>query len=77
MSDAFALSVRWRPWRLSDREPQDAGASAVEYSLLIMAIAAVIIVIVVAFGGAVQGLYKQTCDTIDGQVQVSSSCSTT
>ena len=35
----------------------DEGASAVEYGLIVFAIAALIIVIVVAFGGAVRGLF--------------------
>ncbi len=42
----------------------DAGASAVEYGLLIVAIAAVIALVVFAFGTSVFGLYGSSCDTI-------------
>lgn len=41
---------------------RDAGASAVEYSLIAVAIAAVIALLVVALGGYTAGTYKKTCD---------------
>ena len=50
------------PERLSDRDER--GASAVEYGLLITGIAALICAIVFIFGGAVNGLFNQTCDSI-------------
>jgi pilus assembly protein Flp/PilA len=41
------------------------GASAVEYGLLIAGIAALIIVVVFAFGGVVlHDLFESTCDTV-------------
>ena len=40
------------------------GASAVEYGLLIAGIAALISLVVFAFGGGVGGLFNDTCDTI-------------
>jgi pilus assembly protein Flp/PilA len=46
----------------------DRGASAVEYGLLVAAIAAVIIVAVFAFGGFVQDIFNQTCTALDGQI---------
>ena len=50
------------------------GASAVEYGLLIAGIAALIIVVVFAFGGVVlTDLFKSTCDTM-GQNIPNGSC---
>lgn len=46
------------------RRRDDAGASAVEYGLLVSAIAAVIVVIVFALGGVVKDTFKSSCDTI-------------
>ena len=43
---------------------KDEGASAVEYGLLVAAIAALIVVVVFALGGVIQGVFKSTCDKI-------------
>ncbi len=43
----------------------DEGASAVEYGLLVAAIAAVIILLVFALGGFVKGAFKDTCDAFN------------
>ena len=40
------------------------GASAVEYGLLVAAIAAVIVIIVFALGGFVKNAFKNTCNAI-------------
>lgn len=40
------------------------GASATEYALLISGIAAVIVLVVFAFGDALLGLYDDTCDDV-------------
>jgi pilus assembly protein Flp/PilA len=40
------------------------GASAVEYGLLVAAIAALIVVIVFALGGVIRGVFSSTCTTI-------------
>ena len=40
------------------------GASAVEYGLLVAGIAALIVVIVFALGGVIQGAFQKTCDTV-------------
>jgi len=40
------------------------GASAVEYGLLIAGIAALIVLIVFAFGGALNGIFQDTCDKV-------------
>ena len=42
----------------------DDGASAVEYGLLVAAIAAVIVAIVFALGGIIENVFTETCDTI-------------
>jgi pilus assembly protein Flp/PilA len=41
----------------------DEGASAVEYGLLVAAIAAIVILLVFAIGGWVKGAFDQTCDS--------------
>jgi pilus assembly protein Flp/PilA len=54
------------------------GASAVEYGLLVAAIAALIVIIVFALGGIIKGVFKHTCDTIganDSNSATSASCS--
>jgi pilus assembly protein Flp/PilA len=43
---------------------REAGASAVEYGLLIAGIAALIVVVVFAFGGGTTGLFHGSCSTI-------------
>ncbi len=48
--------------RSEDRDER--GASAVEYGLLIAGIAALIVVVVFAFGGAIEDIFDDTCDTI-------------
>ena len=40
------------------------GASAVEYGLLIAGIAALIVVVVFAFGGVLKNIFKGTCTTV-------------
>jgi pilus assembly protein Flp/PilA len=49
--------------RLAARKDEK-GASAVEYGLLVAAIAALIVVIVFALGGIVSEVFQDTCDTI-------------
>ena len=52
-----------------DARRRDDGASAVEYGLLIAAVAALIVVVVFALGGVIQGAFNNTCDTIAGSTQ--------
>jgi pilus assembly protein Flp/PilA len=40
------------------------GASAVEYGLLITGIAALIVVIVFAFGGVIRDIFQSTCNSV-------------
>jgi len=42
----------------------DEGASAVEYGLLVAAIAALIVIVVFVLGGYVQNAFDNTCDAI-------------
>lgn len=42
----------------------DDGASAVEYGLLVAAIAALVVIIVFALGGLVRDVFKDTCTKI-------------
>ena len=40
------------------------GASAVEYGLLVAGIAALIVAVVFAFGGVIEGVFNDTCDQV-------------
>lgn len=53
---------------LAAKRNEDKGASAVEYGLLVAAIAALIVIIVFALGGLVRDVFKTTCNTIDTNV---------
>lgn len=48
--------------RFEDRDER--GASAVEYGLLIAGIAALIVVVVFAFGGTIEGIFSNTDSAI-------------
>ena len=50
------------------------GASAVEYGLLVAAIAALIVVIVFALGGIIRDVFKKTCNTISTGTSITGSC---
>ena len=56
--------------RLVNRKDEK-GASAVEYGLLVAAIAALIVVIVFALGGLVRGVFTDTCTKIQSKATVS------
>ena len=56
--------------RLKDQE----GATAVEYGILVAAIAAVIVVVVFALGGAVEQGFDKTCDEMNGKAGGSINC---
>ena len=45
----------------------DRGASAVEYGLLVAAIAAIIVAVVFAIGTATGDLFNDACDSIDAE----------
>jgi pilus assembly protein Flp/PilA len=56
------------------RDDSEDGASAVEYGLLIAAIATVIVIVVFALGGVVQDLFRNTCDQIDDRSTTTTTC---
>ncbi|MGV3562472.1 MAG: Flp family type IVb pilin [Nocardioides sp.] len=45
----------------------DRGASAIEYGLLIAGIAALIVLIPIAFSGTITGLFDETCESIEAE----------
>ena len=57
--------------RLVNRRDEEKGASAVEYGLLVAAIAAIIVLIVFAIGKFVQAGFSTTCDAMDKELTVS------
>ncbi|RYU09615.1 Flp family type IVb pilin [Nocardioides iriomotensis] len=59
--------------RLFNRKDED-GASAVEYGLLVAAIAALIVLIVFALGGVVKEVFTDTCSTIQGSAGTTATC---
>lgn len=50
------------------RDAQDRGATAVEYGLLVAAIAAVIVAIVFGLGSLVQGVFSSTSTQISSEI---------
>ncbi|QIK66072.1 Flp family type IVb pilin [Nocardioides sp. HDW12B] len=56
----------------ADRDER--GASATEYGLLVVAIAAVVALIIFALGEQVVGLFQVSCDEITGQASTTASC---
>ncbi len=52
--------------RTIQAQKHEEGASAVEYALLVAAIAALIVIVVFAFGGLINTIFQDTCNTIDG-----------
>jgi pilus assembly protein Flp/PilA len=51
------------------------GASAVEYGLLVAAIAALIVIVVFLFGGLIRHVFANTCNTIASSVSGGTNCS--
>jgi pilus assembly protein Flp/PilA len=59
MVDYLRIMLNARLARMEER-----GASAVEYGLLIAGIAALIVVVVFAFGGSLKGIFTSTCSKV-------------
>jgi len=59
--------------RLVNRKDEK-GASAVEYGLLVAAIAALIVVIVFALGGVVKDVFSKTCTSIQSGAGTTTTC---
>ena len=53
------------------------GASAVEYGLLVAGIAALIVLIVFAFGGVIKDVFKGTCQTVKDNTTTNASTNCT
>ena len=62
------------PWTLVRVPASDRGASAVEYGLIVFAVAAVVVAAVFAFGSVTRDVFTESCATIRTQTQVSASC---
>ena len=54
---------------------EERGASAVEYGLLIAGIAALIVVVVFAFGDSLRGIFTDTCSKVTASASGTKSCS--
>ena len=52
----------------------DEGASAVEYALLVAAIAALIVIVVFAFGGLINNIFDDTCNSIGSNSGTAETC---
>ena len=63
-----------RTIRKSARVNGDEGASAVEYGLLVAAIAAVIVIIIFALGGVIKNVFEKTCSSVQTKAATSSTC---
>ena len=61
MLDYLRIMLTARIAKMDER-----GASAVEYGLLIAGIAALIVVVVFAFGNTIAGVFTDTCNEVGG-----------
>jgi pilus assembly protein Flp/PilA len=59
MYDYLRIMLNARLARMDER-----GASAVEYGLLIAGIAALIVVVVFAFGKTIKNIFQKTCNSV-------------
>ena len=59
MLDYLRIMLNARLAKMDER-----GASAVEYGLLIAGIAALIVVVVFAFGGLIKSVFSNTCKSV-------------
>jgi len=59
MLDYLRILLNARIAKMDER-----GASAVEYGLLIAGIAALIVVVVFAFGGVISNVFSSTCNSV-------------
>jgi len=60
--------------RLAAGRKDETGASAVEYGLLVAAIAAIIVTIVFFLGGVVQEVFTDTCSTVQQKAGTTAKC---
>src|SRR3954452_20698946 len=59
---------------LAHRNRNDEGATAVEYGLMVAAIAAVIVLVVFLLGGVVKDKFTSTCGAINGTTGAAATC---
>ncbi|HET6815611.1 MAG TPA: Flp family type IVb pilin [Mycobacteriales bacterium] len=59
---------------LAKRNTGDEGATAVEYGLMVAAIAAVIVVVVFLLGGVVKDKFSKTCGAINSGGSSTATC---
>ena len=69
MLDYLRIMLDARVARLDER-----GASAVEYALLITGIAALIVLVVYAFGGMLSNIFSDTCQNVGTHANTPNSC---
>jgi pilus assembly protein Flp/PilA len=70
MLDYLRIMLNARLAKMDER-----GASAVEYGLLIAGIAALIVVVVFAFGGSLKSIFTDTCSKVTASYTGTKSCS--
>jgi pilus assembly protein Flp/PilA len=70
MLDYLRIMLNARAEKMSER-----GASAVEYGLLIAGIAALIVVVVFAFGDSLTSIFEGTCSAVTASATSTTSCS--
>jgi pilus assembly protein Flp/PilA len=70
MLDYLRIMLNARAAKMDER-----GASAVEYGLLIAGIAALIVVVVFAFGDSLTSIFKDTCSAVTASATSTTSCS--
>lgn len=63
--------------KVAQFKKDEEGASAVEYGLLVAAIAAIIILLVFALGHWVKGAFKQTCDAFSSSGNITAATGST
>ena len=69
MLDYFRIMLNAQKAKMDER-----GASAVEYGLLIAGIAALIIVVIFAFGGVLNKIFHDTCSSVNNKGSANGSC---
>jgi pilus assembly protein Flp/PilA len=69
MLDYLRIMLQARTAKMSER-----GASAVEYGLLIAGIAALIVVVVFAFGDNLKSIFTDTCSKVSASATSAGSC---
>ena len=72
--EVTATMARTTDARHARRRGDETGASAVEYGLLVTAIAALIVVIVFALGGVVTDLFAKTCSEVQAEANTTTTC---